>query len=67
VLCPSRPLWTAIAGEPDDGRQLCALAELRPWQTELLADPLWDAYRRVMAEAVTTPAPSASEPGSTAG
>ena len=44
VLCPSRPLWTAIAGEPSDGRQLCELAGLRPWQTELLADPLWEVY-----------------------
>ncbi len=44
VLCPSRPLWTAIAGEPSDGRQLCELAGLRPWQIELLADPLWEVY-----------------------
>jgi ribonuclease D len=44
VLCPSRPLWAALAGEPRDGAELCALAELRPWQTELLAAPLWEAY-----------------------
>jgi ribonuclease D len=44
VLCPSKPLWTAVAGQPADGEQLCALAELRSWQTEVLAEPLWDAY-----------------------
>ncbi|MFA9429800.1 ribonuclease D [Egicoccus sp. AB-alg2] len=44
VLCPSRPLWRAVAGEPDDGAELCALVELRPWQTEVLAEPLWEAY-----------------------
>jgi ribonuclease D len=44
VLCPSRPLWTAVAGDPADGVELCALAELRAWQTEVLAEPLWDAY-----------------------
>ncbi len=44
VLCPSRPLWTAIAGEPSDGAELCRLAGLRPWQAELLAEPLWEAY-----------------------
>lgn len=44
VLCPSKPLWAAIAGEPADGRQLCELAGLRPWQTDLLAEPLWEVY-----------------------
>jgi ribonuclease D len=44
VLCPSRPLWSAAVGEPADAAELCALAELRPWQTDLLADLLWDAY-----------------------
>lgn len=47
VLCPSRPLWDAIAGDPSDGRELCQLAGLRQWQTDLLADPLWDAYCQV--------------------
>jgi ribonuclease D len=44
VLCPSKPLWTAVAGEPADGAELCALADLRRWQTEVLAEPLWEAY-----------------------
>jgi len=44
VLCPSRPLWRAVAGEPADGPELCALVELRPWQTEVLAEPLWETY-----------------------
>jgi ribonuclease D len=47
VLCPSRPLWRAVAGEPGDGEQLCELAGLRPWQTELLAGPLWETWRQV--------------------
>lgn len=47
VLCPSRPLWRAVAGEPTDGRELCELAGLRPWQTELLAEPLWETWTRV--------------------
>ena len=44
VLCPSQPLWAAVAGDPRDGVELCALAELRQWQTELLAEPLWETY-----------------------
>jgi ribonuclease D len=44
VLCPSRPLWRAVAAEPSDAAELCAAVELRPWQTQLLAEPLWDAY-----------------------
>lgn len=44
VLCPSRPLWTAILEDPEDGDALCKLAGLRPWQTRLLADPLWEVY-----------------------
>lgn len=47
VLCPSRPLWRAVAGAPTSGVELCALAGLRPWQAELLADPLWEAFERV--------------------
>lgn len=60
VLCPSKPLWGAVAGDPADGVELCALAELRGWQTEVLAEPLWDAY-------VTTrqPAEGESSPGTT--
>jgi ribonuclease D len=45
VLCSSRPLWRAVSGQPEDGLELCSLAELRPWQTELLHEVLWDAYR----------------------
>lgn len=44
VLCPSRPLTAVVAGDPATPEELCALAELRPWQTELLADVLWQAY-----------------------
>jgi ribonuclease D len=44
VLCPSRPLWAAVVGDPEDGVELCRLAELRPWQTQLLADPLWQVW-----------------------
>lgn len=54
VLCPSRPLWAAIAGEPADGHELCALAQLRGWQTQLLAAPLWDAYQVAREEAQET-------------
>ena len=44
VLCPSKVLWDAVAGDPQDGVSLCRLAGLRQWQTELLAEPLWEAY-----------------------
>lgn len=44
VLCPSRMLWQAVLGDPRDGPDLCALAGLRPWQTQLLAEALWTAY-----------------------
>jgi ribonuclease D len=44
VLCPSRPLWGAVAAGPADPTELCAAVELRPWQAELLGDALWDAY-----------------------
>lgn len=44
VLCPSKVLWQAVAGRPTDGTQLCELAGLRTWQTELLAEALWEAY-----------------------
>ncbi len=44
VLCPSKVLWAAVNGAPSDGRELCALAGLRQWQTDLLAAPLWEAY-----------------------
>jgi ribonuclease D len=48
ILCPSRPLWSVLAGEPRDGAELCSLAELRPWQADLLREPLWQAYREAM-------------------
>jgi ribonuclease D len=44
VLCPSRPLWGAVAAGPADPAELCAAVELRPWQAELLEDALWHAY-----------------------
>lgn len=44
VLCPSRPLLTALASDPPDGDALCERAGLRPWQRDLLAEPLWQAY-----------------------
>ncbi len=44
ILCPSRALWNAIAAEPEDGHELCELAGMRPWQVDLLADPLWEVY-----------------------
>ncbi len=47
VLCPSRPLWRAVAGEPVDADELCALAGMRPWQAELLAEPLWEVFQQV--------------------
>lgn len=46
VLCPSRPLQRAIGGRPRDADELVRLAELRPWQADLLRDVLWDAYER---------------------
>lgn len=60
VLCPSKALSTAVAGEPADAIELCTLAGLRPWQTELLAEVLWDTY--VAAYTTSTPeAPSATD------
>jgi ribonuclease D len=44
VLCPSRTLWDAIAAAPEDPDGLCDAAGLRPWQRELLSEPLWEAY-----------------------
>lgn len=44
VLCPSRQLKGAVSTRPRDATTLCAAAGLRPWQTELLAEPLWEAY-----------------------
>lgn len=46
VLCPSRPLAAIAIGDPDGPDALVRLGGLRPWQAELLAEPLWDAYER---------------------
>lgn len=65
VLCPSRSLWGAVAGDPADGKELCALADLRGWQTEVLAEPLWAAYveaRETAAEEAAREA-AAADPG----
>jgi ribonuclease D len=55
VLCPSRPLWRAVAGEPRDGVELCELAGLRSWQAELLAEPLWETWQQVRDRAEDSP------------
>lgn len=44
VLAPSRPLWRAVTGDPADAAELCALAGMTRWRTELLAAPLWESY-----------------------
>ena len=51
VLCPGRPLMGAVLSDPQTPEALCDAAGLRPWQTALLAEPLWDAYQRVLAKA----------------
>jgi ribonuclease D len=55
VLCPSRPLWRAVAAEPGDGDELCRLAGLRPWQAGLLAGPLWEAFEEARDGARSEP------------
>ena len=49
VLCPSKTLWGAVAGDPQSPQELCDLAGLRPWQAELLDDVLWQAYQDAYA------------------
>lgn len=44
VLCPSRPLASVARGDPSGPEELVGLAGLRPWQAEVLAAPLWEAY-----------------------
>lgn len=44
VLCPSKALWGPVRGQPSDAQELCAMAGLRYWQADLLADALWGAY-----------------------
>lgn len=51
VLCPSRPLWSAVAAEPSSPEELAEVAGLRPWQQELLAERLYAVYRRAKATA----------------
>lgn len=46
-LCPGRALWAPIAADPTDQAELVANLDLRPWQCDLLADVLWDAYTSV--------------------
>lgn len=46
VVCPSRVLMPAILSDPLDADELCEAAGLRPWQTELLRDALWEAYTK---------------------
>lgn len=49
VLCPSRPLWSAVAGEPSTAEEFVELAGLRPWQSELLGELLWEVYTDAMS------------------
>lgn len=65
VLCPARPLASAVMSDPEDAAALCREAELRPWQAELLAEPLWDAYRATIDQArhdATLPATPTTAP-----
>lgn len=55
VLCSSRPLWRAVAARPQDALELCTLADLRPWQTELLHEVLWEAYTHAMTPKASVP------------
>ncbi|MBW3576222.1 MAG: HRDC domain-containing protein [Actinobacteria bacterium] len=43
-LCPGRVLWTAALSDPASPDELVEAAGLRPWQRDLLADVLWEAY-----------------------
>ncbi len=57
VLCPSKALWGPVRGEPTTPQELCDLAGLRPWQCELLAEDLWEAYTAALeAEEADEPA-----------
>lgn len=44
VLAPSKPLWDAVTSEASNGVELCEAAGMRPWQVEVLAEPLWESY-----------------------
>lgn len=45
VLCPGRVLWSAVHADPRDPDELIEAVDLRPWQRELLRDPLWKAWQ----------------------
>jgi ribonuclease D len=51
VLCPSKALWGPVRGAPTTPHELCEQAGLRQWQTDLLADVLWEAYTAALVEA----------------
>ncbi len=62
VLCPSRPLAAIAIGDPDGPDALVRLGGLRPWQAELLAEPLWDAYERARSAPSTRTASEGASP-----
>ncbi|MEY3020691.1 MAG: hypothetical protein RLZZ272_1675 [Actinomycetota bacterium] len=62
VLCPSRPLAAIAIGDPDGPDALVRLGGLRPWQAELLAEPLWDAYERARSAPSTRAASEGASP-----
>jgi ribonuclease D len=66
VLCPSRPLWSAVIGDPEDADTLCRLAGLRPWQAALLAEPLWETYLQARDEGGSSPDDDTSGDGTPA-
>jgi len=66
VLCASKTLKDAVRADPTDADALCAAAGLRPWQTELLGEVLWRAYRgRSTGSSATSEASGAAEPSET--
>lgn len=44
VLCPGRVLLPAVLSDPRGPDALCRAAGLRPWQADVLREPLWTAY-----------------------
>ncbi|HKJ54837.1 MAG TPA: HRDC domain-containing protein [Nitriliruptoraceae bacterium] len=49
VLCPGRVLWGPVHADVSSPDELVAALDLRPWQLELLRDPLWTAWESVDA------------------
>lgn len=47
VLCPGRVLWGPVRAEVATADELVAALDMRPWQLELLRDPLWAAWESV--------------------